>query len=120
MLWRWLLILALMVVALILWYPRQPVVYQLHVTNNSGQVVERVSLLDSGVVAEVAIDHLGSGETASLHASLKAQGVLRFQVEQGLNRLDGILEKDVSQLKHQQQFLVIHPNNRLLVTATRK
>lgn len=110
------LVILLLLSAAMIWYQQQPVIYTLHVTNNSGLSVDKVSLLDSGVVSVQSIENLANNETISLQAVLTQQGILRFQVEQGMNRLDGILEADVSRPAYKEQNLIIYPNNRLILS----
>ena len=106
----------LLLLAVAIWYQQQPVTYTLHINNKSGLPVDKLSLLDSGVMSIQSIEGLANDGAASLQVVLKEQGVLRFQVEQGMNRLDGILERDVSRPLYKEQHLVVHPNNRLILS----
>ena len=106
----------LLVAVLTTWYLQGPASYQFVVNNLSGEVIDRVSLMDSAVAQVVSKEMLQPGETVRLEVELLKEGVLRFQVERGLNRLDGILAKDVSQLNSYQKQLDIHPNNRLVLS----
>ncbi len=112
-----LLALILAVLALLLWWGRQPQLFTLQLHNQSGRLVERVSLLDSAVLEEVSLERLAPDARAELVVALKNEGVLRFQVEQGLNRLDGIIAADVSRLQQHRQLLTIYPDNRLLLSS---
>jgi hypothetical protein len=112
------LLLSLVLIAMlaVVWFQQKPQQFTLYIDNQSGKTIDKVSLLDSAVVQPVYIEKLEYQQQYQLQATLQKEGVLRFQVEQGLNRLDGILAKNVDQLEKSSKVLTIEPNNRLMLS----
>ena len=108
-------LLALVLVAWLIWRWQQPVYYQLQVVNNSPAPVDQVRLFGRGVVEEDALFSLLPGTTAMLTIELADSGDLRFEVAQGLNRIDTFIVRDIDQLTQRQQRLEINANNRFII-----
>jgi len=109
------------------WWWLQPVKYPLEVINRSDKTVEQVRLFGSAVSGDATIVKLLPGQRAQVVVSLASQGGLKFEVSQGLNRIDTFITEDVSRMPfswrqlllktHDQQQLVIHPNNRFIIST---
>lgn len=112
----WLLIVTIVIVALLAlyWQGQQPKLYRLWVVNNSDVAADQVSLLGSGVTLESTMS-LAAGKSSELAVQLRGQGELRLLVRQGLNRIDTLLVRDVSQLDVYRKRLNIEVGNRYLL-----
>lgn len=118
---QWLKVLVVGVMAIVavwlVWDSTRPLVYQLNVVNNSQQVVHRLRLLGDGVVTEQLVESIAPGHNVVLKATLNRRGDLRFEVHQGLNRVDSIIVADVNNIEHLQQQLTVGPGNRYIISA---
>ena len=122
---KWRLILLFFVIASVCWWWLQPVKYQLEVINRSDKTVDQVRLFGSGARDNKVIINLLPGLRAVAVVNLTGEGGLKFEVTQGLNRIDTFITEDVSRMPFSwQQFLLktayqqqleIHPNNRFII-----
>ena len=94
----------------------QPKTYILSVQNNSQVDVDSVRLFGSAVEGDHLIFSLSPGQEKSLSVVLKAQGSLKYEVHQGLTRVDSLIVQDVAQLNALHQQLTIEVENRFLIS----
>ncbi len=110
-------ILVLMIgLAYYLWQSRQVAVYQLEVINQSADTVDYVKLFGKGAQSESTLNALLPGQAGIISVILKKAGGLKFEVAQGGNRIDSIIVKDIHTINAFQQQLVVHPNNRYIIS----
>ena len=110
------LLLLLVGLAYNFWRSQQETIYELEVINQSGVTVDQVKLFGSGVQDGSTLKGLKPGRSAIISVMLKTEGGLKFEVQQGRNRIDTFIDKDINAIASFEQQLVIHPNNRFLIS----
>ncbi len=113
------ILLLLIIAGWLLWRGQAPTHYQLQVVNNSLKVVDQVRLFGEAVVQAASVQAIEPGASRLVSVELRSDGGLRFEVTQGLNRIDTYIEQDVGQLTDLQQRLEINPNNRFIIDNAR-
>ena len=102
---------------LLLWQFFQPRVFVLEVSNDSDKAVAEVRVFGSAVEHELTLQQLLPGARQQLTTPLLRKGELRFEVSQGLNRIDTFIAEDVALLEKNHQRLIIHNNSRFIIEA---
>ena len=97
------------------WHMSTPRQYQLDISNESSEQVDKVSLFGMGVYTAESVVMLPPGQVASLLVDLRIEGDLRFSVEQGGNKIDHLISRDVAQLSQLKQWLTISEGHRYLI-----
>ena len=100
----------------IVWHLSTPIKYQFDVSNESDLALNKVSVFGTGVYKTLYLIDLMPGDVASLRVDLRPEGDLRFSVEQGANKIDHIISRDVTQIKYFKQWLTVYNNNRFIVS----
>ena len=103
------------IVALLVFLFLQVKTYELLVRNNSQLLVESVRVFGAAVEGDHVLFNLAPGQEQSLVLELKTQGALKYEVRQGLTRVDSFIVNDVAELKSFHQQLSIEPGNRFLL-----
>jgi hypothetical protein len=92
-----------------------PGYYRLTVVNNTTATVDTIRVFGTAAVAAASVEQLQAGQSAELNVKLNKQGQLRFEVMRGYNRVDAIFEQDIASTGRQQQWLLLHDNNRFVL-----
>ena len=104
------------IAAVLIWRELPPKTYQLLVINHSQLPVDYVRVFGTAVTAEQTIINLPAGQSDSVAVTVSPQGNLRFEVAQGMNRIDTYLSRDVSGLHQYQQRLTINAGNHFILS----
>ena len=102
-------------VAFLLLRSPDPGLYRLIVINNTAATIDRIRLFGTAAAGDAVYEQLQAGQSAELLVKLNDQGQLRFEVMRGYNRIDAIFETDVATTERQQQWLLLHDNNRFVL-----
>lgn len=89
--------------------------YRLIVINNTAATIDKIRLFGTAAAEDSVFEQLQAGQSAELLVKLNDQGQLRFEVMRGYNRIDAIFETEVASTERQQQWLLLHDNNRFVL-----
>ena len=113
----WLVLVLLMGLG-ILWLWKQneaPQPFVFTVDNQSHQQVEQVRLFGSALDQDALLFNIDPASSAAITVNARKSGTLKFEVSQGLNRIDTFIVEDTRLLDDWSQRLVVEDNNRFLL-----
>lgn len=90
--------------------------FNLVVENTSGQEVDQLRLFGEAMEHEVVLVKLPPGQQQRIVAIIRPSGNLRFEVSQGMNRIDHFIVEDTRVLDDLEQRLTIQPGNRIILS----
>lgn len=90
--------------------------FTLLVENSSELDVDQLRLFGGAVEHEVVLLKLPPGQKQSLSVSILPSGTLKFEVSQGMNRIDSHIVEDTRILDDLEQRLSIQPGNRIMLS----
>ncbi|WP_101757103.1 hypothetical protein [Oceanicoccus sp. KOV_DT_Chl] len=94
----------------------QPKTFTLVVKNNSPHMVEKVAVFGSALELDGWLVNLEPGSQQALSMTIARQGGLKYEVHQGMTRVDSVISRDVATLTAFKQQLVIESDNRFLLS----
>jgi hypothetical protein len=98
----------------IAWRQSQPIQYFLLIKNLSDKPISQFQLFGPGVLTAAQVTNVLMGDEVTVSVTLQSQGEMRFEVVQGLNKIDTLLVEDVGQLERYSNRLEVYKNNRFI------
>lgn len=87
------LALLIVVIGWLVWWANQPLVYRLLVINQGEYTLDKVSVQGSALVSANDLMNVPPNTHGLIEATISGEGQLRFEVLQGVNRVDMLLVK---------------------------
>lgn len=103
-------------VVMVAWRQHQASEFVLQVVNQSALPVQQIRLFGEALNQDALLLNLDPGQQGTLTTEVRSSGALKFEVSQGGNRIDTYIVEDTRLLESFRQTLVIHPDNRFILS----
>lgn len=112
------LVVAVAIIAVLLLIAKYPSSreFVLVVENTSGRELDQLRLFGEAVDHPVVLVKLQPGQEQRVTVAILPSGNLRFEVSQGMNRIDSFIVEDTRILDDLEQRLTIYPENRIILS----